>query len=421
MNNNKRNKKVLIICDLFPPAFGPRMGYLVKYLAHFGWDSVVITEKINDSTYSFIADENKTIYVDFYESARFRKLRWLYVFLSNLFFNYKNRKICKVALDRIKKEPFDIILTSSYRSFPLPAALKVAKKTGLPLVADIRDIIEQYPKNEFFTSYIPPIPLFKDSFISLFKRISIKERNEVLKASDHVTTVSVWHTQILGEQNPNTSLVYNGFDPELFYPAHTPNKKFTITYTGRLHSFDMQDPDLLFRAIKQLAAEKIISPESCRLEWYVDDSSAQLLRTKSLTYGLDAYMDFKGYVEAHKIPGILNSSSILLLLTNTAKKGGPRGIMGTKAFEYLAVQKPVLCIRTDEDGMESMIRETNAGIASKDEKEVYDFIKYQYEVWLKDGLTKAATKEEQLSLYSRKEQALQFIRIFEQVLKKHNG
>lgn len=419
--NQHKNRKILILCDLFPPAFGPRMGYLVKYLAAHGWNSVVITEKINDKTYSFIADEERTLYVDFYKKKRFKKVQWLLLFLSNAFFNHKGRKVYRVALEQIKKEPFDLILCSSYRSFPLFAGLKVAKKTGLPLVTDIRDIIEQYPKNEFFTSYIPPVPVFKESFIHAFKKVSIRQRNAVLRVSDHVTTVSVWHQEVLRQHNPNTSLIYNGYDGDFFYPAHTPNEKFTITYTGRLLSVEMQDPELLFRAIKKLAAENVFTPESCRLEWYVDSYSVLQLQKISKKFGLEEYMDFKGYVKAEKVPEILNGSSILLLLTNKAGAGGPRGIMGTKVFEYLAVQKPILCIRSDEDCLERMIRETRAGIAAKEVEEVCDFIKHQFEIWKKDGSTTTNIKEEHLALYSREEQALQFIRIFEHVLEKHNG
>lgn len=415
------NKKVLIICDLFPPAFGPRMGYLVKYLTAFGWDSVVITEEVKDQTYSFMVDRNKTHYINFYKNKRFKKIKWLFVFLTDLFFNYKSRIVYREATRILKRDSFDLILCSSYRTFPLPAALMIAQKAGLPLITDLRDIIEQYPQNEFFTSYIPPIPIFKDWFIQLFKKKSIRKRNQVLKFSDWVTTVSEWHEQWLKQYNPKVSLIYNGFDPELFYPAPTQSSQFLITYTGRLHSLEMQNPDLLFKAVKQLSLDKIITPGLCRLVWYVDAHSAELLNAQSKKYELGEYMDIRNYVPAEYIPGILNRSSILLLLTNVSDEKGPKGIMGTKTFEYLAVQKPILCVRSDEDCLERFIHETNAGLAARKEEEVYDFIQNHFERWKKEGLTRSDTEKDQLVRYSRKEQALQFIHIFEQVLRKRNG
>ena len=38
--------KLLIICDMFPPAFAPRMGYLCKYLTRMGWEVTVVRQYI---------------------------------------------------------------------------------------------------------------------------------------------------------------------------------------------------------------------------------------------------------------------------------------------------------------------------------------------------------------------------------------
>ena len=35
--------KILVICDVFPPSFAPRMGYLVKYLEEFDWHAEIAT------------------------------------------------------------------------------------------------------------------------------------------------------------------------------------------------------------------------------------------------------------------------------------------------------------------------------------------------------------------------------------------
>ena len=56
--------KLLIICDMFPPAFAPRMGYLCKYLTRMGWEVTVVTEYIEDNTFEFL-----TGYADVYSSA----------------------------------------------------------------------------------------------------------------------------------------------------------------------------------------------------------------------------------------------------------------------------------------------------------------------------------------------------------------
>ena len=56
-------KSVLILCDLFPPAFGPRMGYLCKYLAGEGWTPVVVTEQVPGDTFDFLREGVDVTYV----------------------------------------------------------------------------------------------------------------------------------------------------------------------------------------------------------------------------------------------------------------------------------------------------------------------------------------------------------------------
>ena len=80
------NKKVLIVCDMFPPAFGPRMGYLCKYMRQAGWNPVVVTEWIDDQTFAFLTDGIETHYVHYFPNAHrgklIRRLEWLAVFTA---------------------------------------------------------------------------------------------------------------------------------------------------------------------------------------------------------------------------------------------------------------------------------------------------------------------------------------------------
>jgi Glycosyltransferase len=414
-------KKVLIICDLFPPAFGPRMGYLAKYLKSYGWTPVIVTEKVNEETFRFMEKSFDVTYVDYYENTRFIKIKWFFIVLASILFGYKNSKIYKAAIALTKQHKFDIILSSTYRSFPSQAAVNIARETGLPLVVDIRDIVEQFPGDEFIAHSLPRIPLITPFIVSIFRRISIRERNDVLKKADEVTTVSVWHVDMLKKYNPNVSLIYNGFDPELFYPVKTKTEKFIITHTGRLLSLAMRDPELFFKAITRLSKENILSPDTCRIQWYVDSHSESLIRGESKKHSLDDYMDYMGYVSGSEIPNILNNSSVLLLLANKNGEDGPRGIMGTKTFEYLATEKPILCVRSDEDCLEALVKETNTGIAARTEDEVYNFLKYHHKQWQENGYTQNEAIYEKVNAYSRKEQASQFVAIFENILSKNNG
>ncbi|MFC1451349.1 hypothetical protein ABXK36_36855, partial [Bacillus cereus] len=77
-------------------------------------------------------------------------------------------------------------------------------------------------------------------------------------------------------------------------------------------------------------------------------------------------------------PAILNRSSILLQLANKAGETGPKGIMSTKLFESFAVEKPMLCVRSDESFLEENIRRARAGASARNAQEAYDFILFLY-------------------------------------------
>ena len=67
--------KLLIICDMFPPAFAPRMGYLCKYLTRMGWEVTVVTEYIKDNTFEFLTGYAKVYRMDMGHVSR--HLVWL--------------------------------------------------------------------------------------------------------------------------------------------------------------------------------------------------------------------------------------------------------------------------------------------------------------------------------------------------------
>lgn len=408
-------KKVLIICDLFPPAFGPRMGYLCKYLKQYNWEPVILTEAVDEKTFTFLAGKDQVTYVNYYTAKNpiARKLQWITTLFLDLCFGYKDIRMYNAAKKLVEKTDFELILCSSFRTFPLPAAQKVARKYKLPLVVDLRDIIEQYTGDEFMSHTLPSFCGLNKLFVSVFKRKSLRDRNLVLEKAGYVTTVSPWHVDILKQYNPKVELIYNGFDPELFYPEQEQTSQFIITYTGRLLSTAMRDPGLLLEALAILSEEKVFTDKECRVYWYVDDASRKIITEEAKKYGVLSYMDFKGYVPASEIPSILNNSSVLLLLTNRAKGTGPKGVMTTKFFESLAVEKPVLCVRSDESYLAEAINETHAGLAATHVKEVCHFLKAYYKEWKKNGYTSSLTNKSQLLRFSREEQAKQFIHIFE--------
>ncbi len=413
-------KKILIICDMFPPAFAPRMGYLCKYLNNYGWEATVVTEYIQDNTFSFLEGYADTTYVHYYKATNkiAKRLEWLWIMLLDVLFNYKNRKMFNKCCQLIKENEHSCILCSTYRSFPLSVAQKLSQKYNLPFVADLRDIIEQYTRDEYISHKIHIHPLLDKWIIKNIRKKLLRERNSALYAASAVTTVSPWHVKTLSTYNQNTNLIYNGFDSEIFYSQIIKSDCFYITYTGRVHSLSLQNPQLLFEAIATLSKKQVINPTNVRVQWYTTQASKLLIKSLAKEFKIDNYMDFYDYVPASEIPQILNCSSIILSLTNKSDANGPKGILGTKFFESLAVKKPILSVRSDESYIAESIQETNAGLAAINVEEVCFFIEKHYKEWQTKGYTTSPTDQESILRFSRKEQAGQFVEIFEK-LSKH--
>ena len=107
------------------------------------------------------------------------------------------------------------------------------------------------------------------------------------------------------------------------------------------------------------------------------------------------------------------------MLVASQKSGpqGPHGIMTTKFFEALGVEKPVLCVPSDEECLAQVIQQTNAGLAATNIEEVKRFILDAYAAWKKNGFTRQAVEPTQKRLFSRQYQAQQFEHLLSDILR----
>ena len=151
--------KILIVCDAFPPEFAPRMGYLCKYLKRMGCTADVVCEQYSEDTrFDFLADSaHKVKRVRFYRSLTLPKprLEWGMWAIRDLFFHGKDKKIVREIQRDTEFFGYDLLLCSTYRTFPLRAAAILARHFHVPLVADLRDIVEQYPYHSYLTHRLP--------------------------------------------------------------------------------------------------------------------------------------------------------------------------------------------------------------------------------------------------------------------------
>lgn len=407
--------KILIVCDLFPPEFAPRMGYLCKYLKRMGHHIDVVCEQVfEDRRFDFLSESADSVKrVCFYRSLKQPKpmLEWGTLMLRNLLFHYKDKRFLKEIQKDKDFSDYDIVLCSTPLTFPLRAAAKAARMGNIPLVVDLRDIIEQYPDLSYLNHHF-------SFFNRWYTKRLLRTRNEVLTKAAAIVSISPWHVNLLKQFNPNTKLIYNGFDHELFFPNPIEDPFFRITFTGHLINQNNRDPRALFKAVSMLLREGRIARNNFRLCWYCDDETRNYVQKAAQIHQIEDITECSDYIPANQVPELLNRSSILLQLSNVSDEKGPKGILTTKFFEALAVGKPLLLTPNDQSFLSELIARYRCGLASSDAEEIAQFIEKQYNNWKQNGFTQVKIHPQIAELFSRKGQADQYIELFNEILHK---
>lgn len=340
-------KKILILTDpIGKPAFAPRLRFFCDYLTQQGHYVEVWTEEMESYTFA----HNYPIY----ELPAYRStLDWVIKSFWSLLTDWRNRHFSTVLQRKLLGRQFDIVLCTTFSTFPLRAALEVARSKHIPLLVDIRDLDEQVPNAQYQSHrswWVRP-------FRNWYKRVNIRRRNSILRQADCVTTISPWHVDFIRQFNPNVHLVYNGFDPKQFYFQGVTSPQFLISYIGRIYEF--QHKDLIEQAVRELNISDIV------LNWHTPDYQP---------------------IPTTEVGNEIRRSSLMLVLTSTET----HGMMTTKFYEALGCEKPILCIPSDNGCLSQTITETHAGLASGNIDEIKQFILDKYDEWKVKGYTHQA-------------------------------
>ncbi len=409
-------KKILIISDIFIPDYAPRMGYLCKYLLENNYKVHVLVPKalhkkyvqnfshIDVSSIQISRVENSENEKNAYHTKK-RNLREKTWCFFNPEFVSGSGLVEKMIVEADKIlagfKP-DIILCSTY---PLEVAYYVSKKYNIPWVADMRDIKEQAGNIRPGRGNIRK---------RLTENIKILRRNFLLRNAYAVTSVSKWHVDFLKSINKNSFLIYNGYDQDIFNnPASTSTSKFKIVYAGTLYQdAKYRDPSMLFEAVEKLHNEKVICQDDFEIAFYMDNASNGQIVQIINNYHIQNYITINNFVPNVEIPKLLSESSILLVLANK----GTHGVMTTKIFEYLAIGRPILCVRSDEDCIEDIINDLKAGCAASTTDETYTFIKENYLLWKENGHIESKINKDEVLQYSRMVQSEKLIKILDGII-----
>ena len=361
--------KILIITYYWPPSGGggvQRWVKFCKYLPEYGFEPIVLTVAPSDASYTLIDHSlEKEISADLkvYTTKSVESLQLFMKlfgrkklphsgfsgenkatffskcsrFVRGNFFIPDPRKgwnkfAQKKAIQLIKEHSIKYVITTSPPHSTQLIGSYLKKRCAIEWLADLRDPwTDIYYYNDLMHT-------------SIARKIDAKYELEVLEQADQVLVVSpaiqrLFASKITESKREKINVLPNGYDEqdvEVFPRSSSPVNQFVITYTGNLAS--NYPGDVFLNVLKQLIDQNPAVKIIFRFVGVFPTQLNDLIHTLKL----ETSIEHIEYVEHSQVFKYLNTSDALFLAIPEAKNN--EGILTGKLFEYLATNKPIVCI-----------------------------------------------------------------------------
>lgn len=251
--------------------------------------------------------------------------------------------------DYLQQHPVDALISTGPPHSMHRIAQRLARKTGLPWLADFRD---PWTGIDFYADLLLTRPADW-----LHRRM---ERS-VLSQADLVTTVSnSIRAELRSKGARRVEVIPNGYDPadfEAFSGDRSQrNDHFTLTHSGSL--VPSRNPHSMWQALRSLCEANPGFREKLRIRLVgsVDGS----VRNSVKEAGLTQHCTFIPYLPHQEALAEVFSADVLLLLIN--QTANAEGFLSGKVFEYMAADRPILCIGPESGDAAALLEQTGCGL-----------------------------------------------------------
>lgn len=280
-------------------------------------------------------------------------------------------EVTRLGLRLVESEKYDAIITSGPPHMAHEAGRRIAARTGLPLVVDLRDA----------WSLVQRLADVFDSAL-WYKLARYYERRVMAKASLIVMNTA-WAQAAMQVAYPakrdQIIAVMNGFDEEPPRMVQA-EKKFIVAYAGAVY-LD-RDPTLLLKALARVVKSLDLKPNEIGLEFmghvesYQDVSLHQLAEEE----GVADYVRILGPSTRDAALEFLSHASVLVSLPLFRGRGADRKsgrplqqdsdmAIPSKIFEYMQFNAWILAIAQRGSATELLLRDSEANVVAPDDVE----------------------------------------------------
>jgi len=406
-------RKVLFVTPAFPPQnhiAARRPAGLAKYMKEFGWDVTVLTQCEPQHVQNPLSPAEMREQTGLDESRIIRVARPVRRLSRNPILKAlsgvaeywvlpgsDNRRVAKLSIEKTRGMDLDadVIWATAPGYSVFIVASNLAKRLGVPWVADFRDIADKYV---VYPRWVRGIMAWREAVLC--------------KGASHVITVERNEEILARRHRLPVTFIPNGFEPE--HLCETPRRPspdvFRIVYTGSVRG----EEDLLpvFQAANALVAEGAIPRKDVHIEFY-GFLGRQARRAHQLGLTSDGvrcmvkpWQSWPDTLRAQR------EATVLLVLGSSAM---PYFIPG-KLFEYMAAGRPVLAYPQGPTGIDRILRSTGIGRSCSSVGELRELIREWYLEWKRTGDIHLDRNPAEIGKWSRREQAGQLAAVLESVV-----
>jgi glycosyltransferase involved in cell wall biosynthesis len=400
--------------------------YFCKYLKDFGIDPIVITVDEKKASYRFIdssfnekiaglevhltntweplklysritsGDKQSAIPIGFSGESKptlFQKISR--AIRGNLFIPDSRVGWVSFALKKAREiltnEEISLIITTGPPHSTHLVGLKLKSEFNITWLADFRDPWTDLYYNRFL--YRTRSALNKDK----------KMEQRVLRGADLVLTVGPSMAQHLIEKGnidaSKVSFIYNGYDETDFKGVECAVDPacFTICFVGMLT--ESQPITAFLTALKHFYSINHSVCKHLKFRIVGNVSSETIQEIKRVTPEL--LVEYIGYVQKKKAISYMLSAD--LLFNSLAEMGNSELLISGKLMEYIAANKPILCLGNPNGDAANLLNEFDycKVFDRSEEQQIVDYLSKIFSFWI--NKTTFINKSEKYLLYSRYE------------------
>ncbi|MDD5421812.1 MAG: glycosyltransferase [Candidatus Omnitrophota bacterium] len=436
-----RKRKALLISYAWPPMEGIGLLRVLKfaqYLPLYGWEASILTVKTAADSSScdegFVQAGTKVFRSEYRDRAEdirriFRitkKSGLAHSGSSNRDPEKKRRKntvpsfmrelitmpdgqigwypfAVQLGMEVLQKNRFDIVFSTSPPETAHLIARKMKKEYGIPWVADLRDL--------WADDHFRPRTIFKKVMLKFIERNTLRDADAV------VTVSEPWARTLrtsLGKSCPDVKVITNAFDDNDFASMrYGRNKKFTISYTGKLHR-EYQRVDPFFKALRDLIAEGRIDRNKIFVDFFIMGYDKPDITAIAKMYGLSDVVRESAKVSYSESLKIQKASDALLLIQWIGKGG--EGCHTAKLYDYLGARRPVIALTTRGGVMKDLVRATSCGAAVYGDHDLRESILGLYTEYVAKGYVDYTGNELEIQKHTRAIKAGELAGLFDSLV-----